>query len=142
MLVQKIKNQVRDVILKLQHWVLVKVYHMDISPSAKISLGANLDMANPRGVHIGDETYGASGASIMTHDGCRLLHADTHIGRRCFIGAGSRVLPGVTLGDHTIVGVDAVVTRSYPIGGVILAGNPARVIREHVRTKKYGVIIK
>ena len=39
------------------------------------------------------------------------------------------VLPGVELGDGTIVGAGAVVTRSFPEGECVLAGNPAKIIR-------------
>jgi acetyltransferase-like isoleucine patch superfamily enzyme len=39
------------------------------------------------------------------------------------------VCPGVTIGDHTVVGAGAVVTRDLP-AGVVAMGVPARVIRE------------
>jgi acetyltransferase-like isoleucine patch superfamily enzyme len=51
------------------------------------------------------------------------------IGRNCWIGMNSVVLPGVTLGDHTIVGAGSVVTKSFLDGNQLIAGNPAKVIR-------------
>lgn len=51
------------------------------------------------------------------------------IGSYCWLGAGSTVLPGVTLGDFTIVGAGAVVTKSFHEGYSVIAGNPAKVIR-------------
>jgi acetyltransferase-like isoleucine patch superfamily enzyme len=39
------------------------------------------------------------------------------------------VLPGIVLGDFTIVGAGAVVTRSFPDGYCVVAGNPAAIIR-------------
>lgn len=51
------------------------------------------------------------------------------IGAYSWLGFGSVILPGVTLGDFTIVGANTVVTRSYPEGYCVLAGNPARVVR-------------
>jgi acetyltransferase-like isoleucine patch superfamily enzyme len=39
------------------------------------------------------------------------------------------ILPGVVLGDHTIVGAGAVVTKSFPEGYCIIAGVPAKVIK-------------
>ena len=50
-------------------------------------------------------------------------------------------MPGVTIGDEVIVGSGAVVTKNIP-SNCIVAGNPARIIRENIHTNNYGVIIK
>lgn len=50
------------------------------------------------------------------------------VGDNVWLGGGSIVLPGVTIGEHTVVGAGAVVTRSLP-AGVVAVGNPARIIR-------------
>ena len=44
-------------------------------------------------------------------------------------GGGVTILPGVTLGDNVVVGAGSVVTKSYG-DNVVLAGNPARIIKE------------
>ncbi|MHC5269490.1 chorismate mutase [Enterococcus sp. LJL98] len=54
--------------------------------------------------------------------------APVTIGHNAWIGGGSIILPGVTLGDNVVVGAGSVVTKSFP-DNVVLAGNPARVIR-------------
>lgn len=57
------------------------------------------------------------------------------IGRNCWIGAGALIMPGVTIGDDTVVGAGSVVTRDLP-SGVVAVGNPCRVLRpvgEHDR---------
>lgn len=51
------------------------------------------------------------------------------IGDNCWIGGHAVINPGVTLGDNVVVGAGAVVTKSFG-SNVVLAGNPARVIRE------------
>lgn len=50
------------------------------------------------------------------------------IGRNCWIGAGAIILPGVTIGDNTVVGAGSVVPRDLP-DGVVAVGNPCRVLR-------------
>ena len=51
------------------------------------------------------------------------------IGDNCWIGAKATILPGVTIGEGTVIGAGSVVTKDIP-SGVIAAGNPCRVIRE------------
>ena len=41
----------------------------------------------------------------------------------------SVILPGVVLGDHTVVGAGSIVTKSFEDGYCVIAGNPAKVIR-------------
>ncbi len=50
------------------------------------------------------------------------------IGNHVWIGAHVCVLPGVSIGDHTVIGAGSVVNRDIP-AGVLAAGNPCRVIR-------------
>jgi len=51
------------------------------------------------------------------------------IGSRVWIGGGTIVLPGVEIGDDTVVGAGSVVAKSLP-AGVIAMGNPCRVVRQ------------
>lgn len=58
-----------------------------------------------------------------------------HIGRNCWLGAGVIVMPGVTIGDNSVIGAGSVVTRDIP-ANVVAVGNPCRVMRpigEHDR---------
>lgn len=45
------------------------------------------------------------------------------------IGAGALIMPGITIGDHVVVGAGSVVTKDLP-SNVIAVGNPCRVLRE------------
>ena len=55
--------------------------------------------------------------------------APISLGDNVWLGGGVIVCPGVTIGQDTVVGAGAVVTRDLP-GGVVAVGNPARVLRE------------
>ena len=51
------------------------------------------------------------------------------LGEKCWIGMNSMILPGVMLGDNTVVGAGSVVTKSFPEGNCVIVGNPAKVIK-------------
>lgn len=55
-------------------------------------------------------------------------NAPVHIGKNCWLGAGVIVLPGITIGDDTVVGAGSIVTHDLP-GGVVAVGTPCRVVR-------------
>lgn len=63
-----------------------------------------------------------------SRDGKAIGHAPVLIGRRAWIGLGSLVLKGVTIGDDAVVAAGSVVTTDVPNGAVV-AGNPARQLR-------------
>ncbi len=51
------------------------------------------------------------------------------IGNRCWIGANSIIMPGVTIGDNSVIGAGSVVTRDIP-DNVVAFGSPCRVHRK------------
>lgn len=54
---------------------------------------------------------------------------DIYIGDDYWLGANCIILPGVRLGDRTTVGAGSVVTKSFPDGWCVIAGNPAKKIK-------------
>ena len=59
------------------------------------------------------------------------------IGRNCWLGAGVIVVPGVTIGENTVIGAGSVVTKDIP-ANVVAVGNPCRVLRPiSERDKEY-----
>ena len=87
-------------------------------------------------ITIGRGCYIAPNVGLITanHDPADL---DSHLepkpitlGEKCWIGMNAVVLPGVTLGPGTVVGAGSVVTKSFPEGHCVIAGNPAKKLRD------------
>lgn len=98
----------------------------------------NLTVVDDADVYIGDSVMIAPNVVIATgaHPICPELrekfyqyNLTVHIGNRVWIGAGAIILPGVTIGDNSVIGAGSVVTKDIP-SGVIAVGNPCRVLRE------------
>lgn len=117
------------------------VWGMDIGPDCRISRGAKLDKANPKGVVIGHSTAVTFGSAILSHDFVNNVHLTTRIGNYCFIGAHAVIMPGVTVGDHSIVAAGSIVMRDVQPNTVVM-GNPARPIEQNIRTGRWGVRIR
>lgn len=130
-------HRLRQVLVAAKRLFYVRGLGMDIHPSAEFSLSARLDRTFPIGVHIGRNSYVAFEACILTHDRTRGLYLHTEIGRDCFIGGRAMVLPGVKVGQGSIVAAGAIVTKDVP-PRCIVAGNPAKVIRRDIEVGPYG----
>lgn len=87
-------------------------------------------------ITIGKGCYIADNVGLITtnHDIYNLLeHQEGKpiiLGNGCWLGMNSCILPGVHLGDHTIVGAGSIVTKSFPEGYCVIVGNPAKKIKE------------
>ena len=130
----------RREIVRAKRLYYTGIWGMDIDPTATFSLSVRFDKNYPQGLHIGARTYIAFDVAILTHDMTRGLRLHTRIGKHCFIGARSIVLPGIEIGDESIVGAGSVVTKDVPPRSIV-AGNPARIIRRNVRVGPYGQLI-
>lgn len=98
----------------------------------------NLTLVDDTHIYIGDHTMLGPNVTIATaghpiwpklREKIYQYNMPIHIGRNCWLGAGVIVLPGVTIGDNTVVGAGSIVTGNLP-SGVIAVGNPCRVLRE------------
>ncbi|WP_281170136.1 sugar O-acetyltransferase [Paenibacillus pinihumi] len=106
----------------------------------------NLTLVDDTHIYVGDYTMLGPNVVIATAGHPILpelreqgyqFNSPVTIGKNCWIGAGVIILPGVTIGDHTVVGAGSVVTKDLP-SNVVAVGNPCKVLREiNEHDKKY-----
>ena len=98
----------------------------------------NLTCVDDTHIYVGDCTMIGPNVTIATagHPICPELrekgyqyNMPVHIGKNCWLGAGVVVLPGVTIGDNTVIGAGSIVTKDIP-SGVVAVGNPCKVLRQ------------
>ena len=99
------------------------------------SPGCYFQAINAR-IVIGKGTFIGPNCGLITtnHDLNNLQkHAegkDIIIGKNCWIGMNSVILPGVKLANHVIVGAGSIVTKSFDEENIVIVGNPARKIKK------------
>ncbi len=98
----------------------------------------NLTMVDDTHIYVGDYTMFGPNVTVATaghpilpelREKLYQFNMAVHIGKCCWIGAGAMILPGVTVGDGTVIGAGSVVTKDIP-ANVVAVGNPCRVLRK------------
>lgn len=95
-----------------------------VGGGAGIIVGSNCDISD--NVIICSGTHKIGGSNRRAGDGCGY---PVIIGNGVWVGVGAIILPGVSVGNGCIIGAGALVNRSFP-DNMLIAGNPARIIRE------------
>jgi maltose O-acetyltransferase len=108
-----------------------------IDPSCSISLSSRFIGGQPGGIRVGADTLVAFKTLLDARDLATGTVKPIRIGERCFIGGGSTILPGVTIADEVIVAAGAVVFNDVP-PRCIVAGNPARIVRQDIKVGRFG----
>lgn len=87
-------------------------------------------------ITVGENTTISTGVKFITHDNAAIkvyedgtdLIGPVNIGKNCFIGLNTIILPGVKIADGCIIGAGSVVTKSVNESYSVVAGNPAKII--------------
>lgn len=139
MIIRKIISDIGDII-RYVRIAYLRMTGISIGKNCMISLGAKLDVRRGN-IIIGDRCVITFGCVILSHDRSakRIDLKDNgdgtvRLGNDVFIGVNSVVLRNVTIDDYSIVGAGSVVTKDVP-PNVVVAGNPARIIRKLTSTK-------
>ena len=132
----------RDGSISVGNRVLLHRYVKLSAFGGKIDIGNNTYIGDRTEIHAGHLVEIGSGCDISWD--CNILDRDYHkfcsdeevikpvkICDNVWVGCGATILKGVTVGEGAVIAAGAVVTKDVP-AGCLVAGNPARVIRENV----------
>ena len=104
---------------------------------SNIYLNSNCTFVDDGHIYVGDHTMFGPNVMVLTashplepelREKGLQFNKDIHIGRNVWVGAGVIILPGITIGDNSIIGAGAVVTKDVP-NNVVVVGNPAKIIK-------------
>ncbi len=98
----------------------------------------NLTLVDDADIYVGDSVMFGPNVTVATaghpvepslRRKVAQFNIPVKIGNNVWIGAGAVILPGITIGDDSVIGAGSVVTKDIP-SGVVAAGNPCRILRE------------
>ena len=119
---------------------------LKIGNSCRINSGVYLNARS--GIEIGDDVTLSNGVKILStgydleqwmNNGQKIhsLNTPVRIGNHCWIGTNAIILPGVEIsGEFVVVGAGAVVTKSIEESNVLVAGNPAKIVKHYNKSNQ------
>jgi len=119
-------SKLRKKLALLRHRFWSVVTGADIPPNSR--LGGGLLIPHPNGIVIHPDVE--VGPNCLIFQQVTLGHAPSglpRVGGHVDIGAGAKIIGGITIGDHARIGANAVVTTDIPAGATAV-GNPARIL--------------
>lgn len=125
---------------KVRPWVLRKI-GCHVGRDVFIGSDVWIDSGHADLIYIGDKTHITARTVLLCHkkdlsdyhqgdDYAKLpyIKGEIHIGKGCSTGTGSMIMPGVTIGDGSIIGAYSLVTKDIP-AWTIAIGRPAKVVK-------------
>lgn len=122
----EVETQTFDPVIRIGDRVSATGY-LTIGAATRVEIGDDVLFASH--IFIGDNQHGHSDTELPYKYQPLEKIAAVSIGRGCWIGEHVVIMPGVEIGEMSIVGANSVVTRSVPARSIV-AGSPARVVKE------------
>ena len=120
-----------DLVVGDDVWIGAHSY-ISATGSAKIVIGECCDIAPQVSLITGTHLIDITGEHVAGVG----LSKNITIGRGCWLGARSIILPGISLADHIVVGAGSVVNQSYEMPYLLLVGNGATVKKVYTKGSK------
>mgnify|MGYP001359431596 FL=1 len=115
--------------MRVKNWLYRTFLGMRIGKKTAVAYKVMVDILFPEKISIGNNSIIGFNTTILAHeyliDEYRI--GDVIIGDDVMIGANSTILPGVTIGDRSVVSAGTLVHQDVP-EGVFVGGNPMRII--------------
>ena len=119
---------------------LIPPFHTDCGKNIHIGsdvfINSNCSMQDQGGIYIGDGVFIGHNVCLLTlnheltpENRANLIPAPIHLEDRVWLGSNVTILPGVTVGENSVVAAGAVVTKDVPANTVV-GGVPAKVIKK------------
>ena len=115
---------------------------IEIGKDTNICGKTHLACIEGRNINIGNDCLFSANITFRTGDSHSIINCETKqrinqsknisIGNHVWIGNQVTILKGVNILDHTIIGTGSLVTKSCGLEGVILAGNPAKIVKTDI----------
>lgn len=123
---------IRKIIKKIYLKRLIK-HGLNVGKNLQLEKGANIDSVFPQLITIGDNVTLAKDTYILSHDGATKKIVGytkvekVNIGNNVFIGTKSVIMPGVEIGENSIIGALSLVNKNIP-SNEVWGGIPAKFI--------------
>lgn len=117
--------------LPLKNWIFRRILKMQVGENTAFALMVMVDVFFPEKISIGSNSIIGYNTTILAHEYLISEYrlGEVRIGSNVMIGANTTILPGVTIGDHAVIGAGSVVHRDVEAYSFV-AGNPLQVIRK------------
>ncbi len=88
------------------------------------------------GFELNENSWIAGQSSEFWTHGAGAVDRFISIGKDCYIGSGVKFAPGVVIGNNNLIGLGSILTQKFNVENTLIAGNPAKVMRENYFWKK------
>ena len=109
-------------------------YHLGLDIHSNTQIGAGFVLHHPYNIAVNGKAV--LGENVTLYHGCTIgaefrgmRAGNPTLGNNVWVGGNSVILPGVHIGDNSVIGAGSVVTKDIP-ACCVAAGNPCRVIRK------------
>jgi len=116
---------------------------IEIVNNGKLSIGqgacnVNLTIMCAKEITIGNGVRIGRNVSIRDYNGIHVIvndkyvnYAPVHIGDHCWLCSGCTIMPGVTIGEGSVIAANSTVTKNVP-PHTLVAGSPAKLVKENI----------